>query len=121
MRVEYCIRASAFTMFVTMTIQSMVGAGIVPPITQPTRLRIAREYAGLDQAEFAARAGIARGTVSAIEKGHRAASKATLNLWSFATGVSLDWLRYGDSPRPDETGAVGEECTPSDLNREPTD
>lgn len=86
----------------------MGNAGAVPTLSLAQRLRVAREFANFDQTQLAARTGVARGTVSALEQGHRPPSRATLNLWAMATGVSLEWIRNGESPRPDGTGAEEE-------------
>lgn len=96
-------------------------AGAIPPITLGLRIRAAREYAGMDQAELAERAGIARGTISAAERGHRTPQRASLTLIAFATGVDPDWLRTGEeTPRPDGPG--GAQGLPRlDLNQQPFD
>jgi transcriptional regulator with XRE-family HTH domain len=90
-----------------MTIQPMGSTGSVPEWDLKDRLRKAREFAGMEQTEFAARTGISRGTISAAENGHTMPQRSNLNLWALATGVPLEWLTTG--------------CTPRDLNPEPTD
>lgn len=88
--------------------------GTVPPIEVKHRLRIAREYAGLDQEQLAARSGIARATISNAETGHGTPRRTTLNAWALATGVPVSWI-IGERPsggdgdgllRPDNGAAV---------------
>lgn len=55
--------------------------GQVPQIQVHHRLRIAREWANLEQAELAERMGISRTSVSAAEKGHTSPRRITLNAW----------------------------------------
>lgn len=75
------------------------GVGI-PQWDQSDRLRKAREYAGYEQADLERLTGLSRATISNYERGRTKASKAGLNLWSLATGVSLSWLVNGESPDP---------------------
>lgn len=82
-------------------------AGTIPTWDIRDRLRKARETAGLEQSELATVMGVSRQTVSNYEKGHVQPRRSGLRLWAMATGVPVEWI---------ETG-----CTPSDLNREPTD
>jgi transcriptional regulator with XRE-family HTH domain len=94
--------------------------GVVPDInTLPIRLRAAREHAGLDQGELAERAGVARGTLGAAERGQRTPNNATLTLIAWACGVDAHWLRTGKAPSPDDDGAGG--LPRLDLNQQPFD
>ncbi|WP_083288023.1 helix-turn-helix transcriptional regulator, partial [Dermabacter sp. HMSC06F07] len=81
-------------------------AGAVPEITLAQRLRIAREFAGLEQTELSERAQISRATISASERGRSVPSRSVLTLWAFACGVDRDWLRTGhkNTPSPDGEG-----------------
>lgn len=97
-----------------------VAGGAIPEIQLHHRLRIAREFAGLEQTVFAERTGISRATISAAENGHRAPQKSTVKLWALATGVSVEWLETGElkneTPSPDGDGV----SSPlPDLNRRP--
>jgi transcriptional regulator with XRE-family HTH domain len=67
-------------------------SGNVPPILVRHRLRIAREYAGLEQDELAERIGVSRNTIINAEKGHREPRRITFNAWALATGVPVSWL-----------------------------
>lgn len=88
---------------VLMTI-AMTGA--VPTVTLAHRLRIAREYAGLEQGELAERAEISRASVVNYEMGHRAPRRLYLRAIAEATGVDLTWLETGTAPA--EAEAVAE-------------
>lgn len=72
----------------------------IPHFTIHDRLRKARESAHLTQGELAHRTGISKGTVSHYEGGMTSAGRLKavyLKEWALATGVDLDWLRFGDS------------------------
>lgn len=64
----------------------------VPAWSVADRLRKAREHAGLDQRQLAARAGISRGTVSNAERGVGIPNLTTLLAWAHATDVDVAWL-----------------------------
>lgn len=70
----------------------------MPQITLAHRLRIAREYAGLEQEQLAERADIARTTVVNYEKGYRVPRRLYLRAIAEATGVDLHWLETGEAP-----------------------
>lgn len=76
--------------------------GKIPEILVRHRLRIAREAAGLEQAELANLIGISRTSVSNAESGKSAPRKITLNAWALATGVPVSWLQNGETPAPDD-------------------
>lgn len=69
-----------------------------PAFTLPDRLRKAREFAGLEQSELAARTHISRNTIGSYEGGKVRPKMAYLMLWAQACGVDLEWLLDGDSP-----------------------
>lgn len=94
------------------------GLGAVPVLSYAQRLRIAREYAGLEQTELAERAQISRATISAAERGHRAPTRATLALWAWACGVSRHWLETGEAPSPGG-GEGASELPQLDSNQQP--
>jgi len=48
------------------------------------RLRIAREWAGLEQGELADRIGISRQSVGSAERGRSHPRRITLNAWALA-------------------------------------
>lgn len=70
------------------------------------RLVLAREVAGLEQAELAVSLGVTRQTVSNYERATTKPQRAVLLAWALATGVDSDWLITGrDTPSPDDGGA----------------
>ena len=72
--------------------------GPVPEIRVHHRLRIAREWADLDQAQLAERMGISRQHVSTMESGRKEPRKIIVNAWALATGVAAQWLLTGEAP-----------------------
>ncbi len=86
-------------------------AGTIPEIKIQHRMRIAREHAGLEQAELAGRIGISRTSVSNAEKGKYQPRQITINAWAFATGVPATWLETGVDPHPaGPDGGQGAPC-----------
>ena len=83
------------------------------------RLRIAREYAGLDQSQLAERAEIGRTTVVNYEQGYRAPRRIYLRAIAEATGVDMHWLETGEAPSEDE--ASRDERARRDSNPQPSD
>ena len=79
--------------------------GIIPTFTLADRLRKAREVTGMDQAEFAERAGLSRTGVSKAERGDGVPRRSTLRLWALASGVPLSWIETGEAPSPGGDGA----------------
>ena len=85
--------------------------GTVPPIEIRHRLRIAREFAGLDQGELAERMGISRTSVGNSETGATKPRRITLNAWALACGVPVSWIIYGDVPYgPNNDGVCASVC-----------
>lgn len=74
----------------------------VPPSTLQNRLRIAREWRGLEQADLARELGVGRSTVSNYERGVTIPGKLVINAWAVACDVDIEWLRTGqtEDPRP---------------------
>jgi transcriptional regulator with XRE-family HTH domain len=73
--------------------------GAVPQFTVSDRVRKAREYAGMQQGELAAAAGMARSGVARIESGKGGRPRrSSLIAIAFATGVNLAWLETGKPP-----------------------
>ena len=83
--------------------------GNVPVIEVRHRLRIAREYAGLDQEQLADRMETARSTVSNAEQGKGTPRRSTVNAWALACGVPAGWIWTGEHPgdRPDGGSGLG--------------
>ena len=81
----------------------------VPPITLPTRLRLAREWRNLDQQQIADELGISRATVSNYETGKTEPGKMALNAWAVVADVDVDWLKSGaETPIGPNGGAPSE-------------
>lgn len=87
----------------------------MPPIEVRHRLRIAREYAGLDQKQLADLIGISRTSVGNAETGVVRPRRITLNAWALACGVPVSWLTDGVSKGPDD----GPESRLGELNPRP--
>jgi ribosome-binding protein aMBF1 (putative translation factor) len=75
--------------------------GTIPSFTMADRLKKAREVTGLEQVEFADRAGIGRSTVINYERGHTVPRPVYLRAWADASGVDLHWLETGEAPDVD--------------------
>lgn len=85
-------------------------AGRVPEIQVKHRLRISREFAGLEQDELARLIGVARNTVINAEKGHNEPRKIVLNAWALACGVPASWIKtgvYDNSEDPNGGSGLG--------------
>lgn len=75
-------------------------SGIVPEIEVRHRLRIAREFANLDQKELADLIGVSRTTVGNAETGFVKPRKITINAWALACGVPASWILTGEDTSP---------------------
>lgn len=101
--------------------------GCVPEIQVRHRLRIAREYAGLEQSELAAHIGVSRTAISNAEKGRSSPRRIVLNAWALACGVPVSWLITGEGPNNIDPNGGGAPAAPipadqsllSGLNRGP--
>jgi transcriptional regulator with XRE-family HTH domain len=85
---------------------SAYDTGAEPRIELRHLLRIAREFAGLEQEELAERMEVNRGTISNAETGHVVPRRATVNAWALACGVRVSWIR-GEHPGSDPQGTDG--------------
>ena len=81
--------------------------GMIPSFTVADRLRKAREVTGMDQTQFADRAGLSRAGVSKAERGETVPRRSTLKLWALASGVPLHWIETGETPSPGGEGVSG--------------
>ena len=78
------------------------------------RLAKARRTAGVGREEMADYLGVSAQAISNYENDRRIPKLGVLRLWALQTGVSLDWLRYGDSlPRPEVVGRKKGSPSPS--------
>lgn len=72
--------------------------------TAGSLVRVARQHAGLSQAELGRRAGVTQSVISAYESGTRQPSMPTLTRIIEAAGAELDiHLQYSDAPWPGGT------------------
>lgn len=87
-------------------------------------LRKSLDVSGVSAIEMAQIIDVSRRTMTNYLSGRTAPRKRMLNEWSAHTGVPVSYLETGlvdgETPRP-AVQDEGPECTPSDLNREPTD
>ena len=81
--------------------------GSIPQIEVRHRLRIAREFAGLDQGQLADRIGVSRNTISNAECGAVNARKIVVNAWALACGVPASWITTGEHPGPGDGPTSG--------------
>ncbi len=72
--------------------------GAIPEVGVRHRVAIAREYAGMKQAELANELGMSRSVLASIEQGVREPRRGEVIAIAFATGVDLDWLENGETP-----------------------
>ncbi len=99
------------------------GHTAIPAFTVADRLRKAREFVGLDQAELAADIDVSRATIGNYETGRVKPRVIVMKAWALRTGVPLGWLQTGAaaSPHPPEgDGGLTARARP-DLNWEPSD
>lgn len=100
---------------------SVYESGVVPPIEVRHRLRIAREYAGLEQDALAELIGVSRNTIGNAEKGNVKPRPITLRAWAFHCGVPLSWIERGETPPSPHGGPGGDGSLndPSPRNDKP--
>lgn len=72
----------------------------IPELTLGRRLFLARDDAGLNQAEFANRIGVSRRSVVNYESGATHPGRPVLLSWSLATGVPLEWFEEAPDYSP---------------------
>lgn len=89
--------------------------GAVPDIEVRHRLRIAREYAGLEQSQLAELIGVSRTSISNAENGAVTPRKITVNAWALACGVPASWLNTGQTPEPPHPDGGVEQPAPTRL------
>jgi transcriptional regulator with XRE-family HTH domain len=100
-------------MVVSMT--SAYEGGAVPQIEVRHRLRIAREYAALEQSQLAELIGVSRTSISNAENGAVTPRKITVNAWALACGVPASWLNTGQTPEPPHPDGGVEQTAPTRL------
>jgi DNA-binding XRE family transcriptional regulator len=87
--------STIYVMVSAMSVTAPTEGPIVPEITLPIRLRLARDAAGFNQEELADRIGISRRTVANYEVGRHPTRRPYLLSWALATGVDISWLMTG--------------------------
>lgn len=105
----------------TRAVRPVEHRGVIPELTGPQRLTIARQFVGLNQGEMAERLGVTTATVQRAEAGQTKPRRTTYMAWSMATGVDLYWLETGKVPSPNGDGTSVDECAIRDSNPEPAD
>ena len=80
---------------------------VIPQWTLGDRLRKARSVTGLTTREFATKIGVSQATVTNAENDNNKVRRITLNAWSMATGVPLEWLETGHAPDGPPPGPHG--------------
>lgn len=88
-------------------------SGSVPTIEVKHRLRIAREFAQLDQDQLAERMQASRSAISNAENGKGRPRRTTINAWALACGVPASWIATGETPRNRPGGGTSQ---PTDLD-----
>jgi transcriptional regulator with XRE-family HTH domain len=80
--------------------------GVVPRIELRHRLRIAREFAQLEQEQLADLIGVSRTTISNTENGRSQPRRIVLNAWALSCGVPIQWILTGndETPPPGDDG-----------------
>ena len=98
------------------------GGDAVPQVELRHRLRIAREFAGLEQSELAEEIGVSRNSVVNYEKGRTTPRKIVINAWAWRCGVSVDWINTGQrgTTPPDGDGAAAIPAGEPPVGIEPT-
>ena|SRR5260221_6143127 len=86
-----------------------------------TRLRIAREQAGLSQGQVAKMLNLHRPTISEIEAGRRKVTAEELSTFADIYGVSLSWLLEGQNDNQDAYEAKVELAARELANLKPED
>jgi transcriptional regulator with XRE-family HTH domain len=81
-------------------------SGNVPRIEVRHRLRIAREYVGLEQKQLADLIGVSRTTIGNAETGMVKPRRITINAWALACGVPASWILTGTSSTPPDGGPL---------------
>ena len=79
-------------------------AGFIPQFEIRHCVKLAREYADLQQSELAEITGMARSAIAHIESGKSIPRKSSINLIAMATGVDRVWLETGNTPAGDSGG-----------------
>jgi transcriptional regulator with XRE-family HTH domain len=83
-----------------MTGQGYENVGVVPAWRLCDRLRRAREFVDLDQADLARELGISRNSVGNYEREVTRPRRAVLLAWALRCGVPFEWLADGEwAPR----------------------
>ena len=94
---------------------------VIPQWTIADKLRKAREFAGLDQADLAALIESSRATISNYEaNGYtKRRRRQTLRMWAWACGVEPTWIDPSlDGPNPGGGGSIRRVSMSACTNRD---
>jgi len=72
--------------------------GAIPQFDISHRVRLAREYAGMQQSELAEKTGLSRTSIANIERGSNMPRKKSIAAIASVTGVDHKWLAPGQDP-----------------------
>ena len=72
--------------------------GVIPQFGISHRVRLAREYAGMQQSELAEKTGLSRTSIANIERGSNMPRKKSIAAIASVTGVDHKWLAAGNAP-----------------------
>lgn len=72
--------------------------GVIPQFGISHRVRLAREYAGMQQGELAEKTGLSRTSIANIERGSNMPHKKSIAAMASVTGVDHKWLATGKAP-----------------------
>lgn len=70
--------------------------------TLPSRLRWAREQAGLSQGQVAKMLGVHRPTISSIESGERAVKAEEIVFFAETYDINTEWILRGNAAIPED-------------------
>ena len=72
--------------------------GAIPQFGINHRVKLAREYAGMQQHDLADKTGLSRTSIANMETGRTKPRKKTITIIASATGVDREWLATGNAP-----------------------
>ena len=72
--------------------------GAIPQFGINHRVKLAREYAGMQQHDLADKTGLSMTSIAKMETGRTKPRKKTITIIASATGVDREWLATGNAP-----------------------
>lgn len=91
----------------------------IPPSTLGSRLRDARTWRRLEQAQLAEALDVSRATISNYENGVSKPSKLQVAAWAVVTDTDVDWLRTGHTETAPTPKGGGRGLPEMDSNHQP--